>query len=56
MVDGSGEPGVTLDNQLTIGCGTGAIRPTLVQRPGKRAMDVTEVLRGFPVPAGTRLG
>ncbi|WP_339709094.1 methionyl-tRNA formyltransferase [uncultured Sphingosinicella sp.] len=56
VVDGSGEPGVTLDNQLTIGCGTGAIRPTLVQRPGKRAMDVTEVLRGFPVPAGTRLG
>ncbi|RKS92086.1 methionyl-tRNA formyltransferase [Sphingosinicella microcystinivorans] len=56
VVDASGGPSVTLDDQLTIGCGTGAIRPTLVQRPGKRAMDVAEVLRGFPVPAGTRLG
>ncbi len=56
VVEGGGEPGVTLDDQLTIACGTGAIHPTLVQRPGKRAMDVAEVLRGFPVPAGTRLG
>jgi methionyl-tRNA formyltransferase len=56
VTDASGEPGVTIDDQLTIACGTGAIRPTLVQRPGKRAMDVAEVLRGFPVPAGTRLG
>jgi methionyl-tRNA formyltransferase len=56
VVDASGDPGVTLDDHLTIGCGTGAIRPALVQRPGKRAMDVAEVLRGFPVPAGTRLG
>ena len=56
VVEGGGEPGVTLDDQLTIACGTGAIRPTLVQRPGKRAMDVAEVLRGFPVTAGTRLG
>ncbi|MBB4630655.1 methionyl-tRNA formyltransferase [Sphingosinicella soli] len=56
VVEGSGEPGVTLDDRLTIACGTGAIRPALVQRPGKRAMDVSEVLRGFPVPPGTRLG
>lgn len=56
VVDGSGEPGVTLDDRLTIACGAGAIRPTLVQRPGKRAMDVAEVLRGFPIPAETRLG
>jgi methionyl-tRNA formyltransferase len=56
VTDARGEPGVTLDDQLTIACGTGAIRPALVQRPGKRAMDVAEVLRGFPVPAGTRLG
>jgi len=56
VVDGTGEPGTTIDDRLTIACGSGAIRPTLVQRPGKRAMDVAEVLRGFPVPAGTRLG
>jgi methionyl-tRNA formyltransferase len=56
VTDASGDPGVTLDDEFTIGCGTGAIRPTLVQRPGKRAMNVAEVLRGFPVPAGTRLG
>ena len=56
VAEGTGEPGVTRDERLTIACGAGAIRPTLVQRPGKRAMDVAEMLRGFPVPAGTRLG
>ncbi|WBX83236.1 methionyl-tRNA formyltransferase [Sphingosinicella microcystinivorans] len=56
VVEGTGEPGVTIDDRLTIACGVDAIRPTLVQRPGKRAMDVAGMLRGFPVPAGTRLG
>lgn len=56
VVEGCGEPGTTLDDRLSIACGMGAIRPTLVQRPGKRAMEVAEMLRGFPVPAGTRLG
>ena len=35
-----GKPGEVLDDQLTIACGDGAIRPTLVQRAGKGAMSV----------------
>ncbi len=49
------KPGIVIDDQLAIGCGSGAIRPTLVQRAGKSPMTAQELLRGFPVPAGTRL-
>ncbi len=49
------EPGLVLDNQLGIGCGIGAIRPTMVQRAGKPAMPTADFLRGKPIPAGTRL-
>ncbi len=52
---GHGEPGVTLDDALTIACGNGAIRPTRIQRAGKPAMDTADLLRGKPIPAGTRL-
>ena len=48
-------PGETIDDRLTIGCGTGAIRPVLIQRAGRPAMRVEELLRGRPVPTGTRL-
>jgi methionyl-tRNA formyltransferase len=50
-----GEPGIVADGQLTIACGQGALRPTMVKRAGKRAMSVDEMLRGFAVPKGTRL-
>lgn len=50
------EAGIVLDDQLAIGCGVGAIRPILVQRAGKPVMDVANLLRGFPIPAGTQLG
>ncbi len=53
---GSGAPGTVLDDRLTIACGDGALRPTLVKRAGKRAMSAEEMLRGFPVPKGTPLG
>lgn len=48
-----GKPGLTLDEELTIACGHGAIRPTRVQRAGKPAMDTADFLRGKPVPEGT---
>jgi methionyl-tRNA formyltransferase len=51
----SGAAGTTLDGNLTIACGEGALRPTLVKRAGKRAMSAEELLRGFAVPKGTRL-
>lgn len=50
-----GEPGLLLDDALLIGCGAqGALRPTLVQRAGKGAMNPADLLRGFAMPAGTR--
>ena len=55
VFDYSTEPGFVIGNDLAIGCGDGAIRPTLVQRAGKPAMPVWDMLRGFPIPAGTRL-
>lgn len=51
----SGPPGMVLDDQLLVGCGDDSIRPTLVQRAGKGAMTAADLLRGFPIPAGTVL-
>ncbi|HET9638863.1 MAG TPA: methionyl-tRNA formyltransferase [Allosphingosinicella sp.] len=51
-----GEPGTVLDEWLTIACGVGGLVPTLVQRPGRAPMSGAELLRGFPIPFGTKLG
>ncbi|MGZ5923618.1 MAG: methionyl-tRNA formyltransferase [Rhizomicrobium sp.] len=51
---GSGAPGTLLDDALTIACGSGALRLTRLQRPGKSAMEAGELLRGFPLPRGTK--
>ncbi len=51
-----GEPGTMLDEGLTIACGEGGIVPTLVQRAGRAPMSGAELLRGFPIPTGTKLG
>ena len=53
--NGVEEAGVVLDSQLTIACGEGAIRPTLVQRAGRAAMSAAELLRGFAILPGTCL-
>ncbi|WP_294120279.1 methionyl-tRNA formyltransferase [Sphingomonas sp.] len=55
MAGGHRGPGEVLDDQLTISCGNGALRPTLVQRAGKGAMSAEELLRGFAIPNGTVL-
>lgn len=52
----SGEPGTVLDEWLTIACGEGGIVPTSIQRPGRAPMSGAELLRGFPIPPGTKLG
>jgi methionyl-tRNA formyltransferase len=56
QISGSAPPGTVLDDRLLIACNPGAIRPTLIQRAGKSPMAVDDLLRGFPIPAGTRLG
>ncbi len=50
-----GAAGTTLDDQLTIACGHAALRPVLIQRAGRPVMSVAELLRGRPIPAGTKL-
>lgn len=56
LADASGEPGLVLDDRLTIACSEGAVMPTQVQRSGRAPMTAAELLRGFAIPAGTRLG
>ncbi len=54
--EGSGAPGTVLDDHLTIACGDGAVRLTLVQRAGGKPMAADEFLRGTKVEKGTRVG
>ena len=53
---GSGTAGTVLDGELTIACGTGAVRLVEVQRAGKKPMTAAELLRGFALPVGTTVG
>ena len=55
VADASGTPGTVLDEDFTIACGSGAIRPLKLQRAGKPAMSREDFLRGRPVAAGTVL-
>jgi methionyl-tRNA formyltransferase len=55
LAEGNGPSGATLDDTLTIACGSGAIRMQTVQRAGKPAMPSADLLRGRPIPAGTLL-
>jgi methionyl-tRNA formyltransferase len=54
-VDQDGDAGVALDDQLTIGCGQGALKLLELQREGKAPMASQDFLRGFPIPTGARL-
>jgi len=49
-------PGNVLDDGLAIACGDGTIVPTQIQRAGRGVMTSSELLRGFPIPKGTKLG
>lgn len=55
VTDGSAAPGMVLDEEFTIACGSNAIRPLRLQRAGKPALTREEFLRGRPVAAGTVL-
>jgi methionyl-tRNA formyltransferase len=44
-----------IDDALTIACGKGFLKPLVVQRAGKGAMDVEAFLRGYAIPQGTVL-
>jgi methionyl-tRNA formyltransferase len=51
LADGSGAPGTVLGD-LTIACGSGAVRLVQVQREGKSAMDAATFLRGVGTMPG----
>lgn len=55
VLEMTGTPGEILDNQLTIACGTGALRLLLLQRPGGKWLSPTEFLNGYDLPVGSRL-
>ena len=52
----TGVPGAVLDKNALIACNEGSIRPLVMQRPGKAAMDTASFLRGYDLPVGTVLG
>ncbi len=56
LVPGKGEAGQLLDANLTVACGSQAVRLTQVQRAGKRPMGGADFLRGFPLGKGTQFG
>jgi len=53
-VAGKGTPGEVIGDDLTVACGESALRLTKVQRAGSKAMAAEELLKGFPLPKGTR--
>ena len=55
LADGSGAPGVALDDALTIACGDGAVRLVEVQRAGRGPMSAADFLRGARAPRGVKL-
>ena len=52
---GQGPPGTILDDRLLVATGTGAVRLTRIQAPGRAAMPADAFLRGHPMPPGTVL-
>lgn len=48
-------PGTLIDDALAVACGAGALRLMQVQRAGKDRQDGAAFVRGFPMPAGTKL-
>lgn len=55
VTEGDGAPGEVLDNNLLIACGSGAVRISRLQRPGKGPMDAAQFQQGKPIPKGARL-
>ena len=53
--DAAGKPGEVLDDCLNVAAGEGYVRPLKVQRAGRSAMTVDELLRGFAIPKGAIL-
>ena len=51
-----GEAGEVITDDLTVACGEGALKLLKVQRAGKGVMEARELLKGFALSPGTKLG
>ncbi|MBS0235872.1 MAG: methionyl-tRNA formyltransferase [Proteobacteria bacterium] len=47
--------GTVLDEHLSIACHNGVLKPTLLQRAGKKMIYTDAFLRGFTIPKGVKL-
>lgn len=52
---GNGKAGSVIDQQLSVACGEGILTIEELQRPGKKRMSATEMLKGYPIPPGSIL-
>jgi len=50
------ETGTVIDERITIATADGALRPLVLQRAGKQALEAEALLRGFSIPSGARFG
>ena len=48
-------PGTVIDDRLTVACADGSLRLVELQRAGRAPLPADALLRGYPLPAGTRL-
>jgi len=55
-VNDRGEAGEVITDDLTVACGEGALKLLKIQRAGKDVMEARELLKGFPLPPGSKLG
>ena len=53
--DGQGVPGTVIDHDLGIACGTGVLRPILLQRPGRAPVERRAFLNGSKIDPGVIL-
>ena len=53
--NGAGDPGLVLDDDLSVATGEGAIGLLRLQRPGKGPALSRDFLRGWPIPEGSKL-
>ena len=56
IADGGSTPGAIISSDLTVACGTGAVRLTEVQRAGKQPTKTADFLRGVRPATGLVLG
>ena len=55
VILGNWEPAIILNNKFHIGCKSGKICPNIIQREGKKPMQLIDFLRGFKFPIGFKL-